>query len=261
MQCDLQPQRAFIPARCQISGCTACPQTLRCEPYHLCIRAALAWRGPSATTNFPKGNYDLAAIAADSDLARGGNTDAQLLSGGPSRSTRRSRQCSENGSAEPRDGHAATQDPIRCASMRACRRSSWRACDLLMPPDLRRSAVLSRLSFDPSAVLFRQLSSFRPPARRCLLVLVAGEHHSRSARQRWRRPRRRRLQPAPRSRCPSRRRSRSRRPSRWRTPCHAPPCPARSARRRGSRTPRVKHRMQRLRRQRRQQTRCCRRGR
>ncbi len=72
-------------------------------------RAALAWRGPSATTNFPKDNYDLAAIATDIELSRDGPQP------NASRSTRRSKHGSENGKARSSKGNAADDEPVRCA--------------------------------------------------------------------------------------------------------------------------------------------------
>ncbi len=76
-------------------------------------RAALAWRGPSATTNFPKDNYDLAAIASDIELSRDGPQPNGR--GSASRITRRSKNGGEHGNAKSSKGNAADHETVRCA--------------------------------------------------------------------------------------------------------------------------------------------------
>ena len=91
----------------------AIPAVTRLTVSFMLHRAALAWRGPSATTNFPKDNYDLAAIASDIELSRDGPQPNGR--GSASRSTRRSKHGSETANARSSEGNAADHKPVRCA--------------------------------------------------------------------------------------------------------------------------------------------------
>ena len=112
-----------FPDRRECAGlslqCNAVPASvvplwaLKCQLMPCLHRAALAWRGPSATTNFPKDNYDLTAIAKHSELACDGpQPNGRGIAG---RSTRRSKHGEQNGLASSGKGRAADRDAARYA--------------------------------------------------------------------------------------------------------------------------------------------------